>query len=102
MTKTETPDERDPLLSMTDEEESRVRARPTRPSASVSDGEPKLDSERPQRLARALRFAELLLDTLPPGDATRSLLDLAIKRRDEALLEAVMKELHKKQRQGAR
>lgn len=98
MTKTETPDERDALLSVKFDEESSVRCRTGHASPPSSSRQQKrVDSSRPQRLARALRFAELLLDMLPPDDRGRNLLELAIKRRDEALLEGVLKELHRQQ-----
>jgi hypothetical protein len=99
MTKTQTPDENDSLLSVRCDDESRVRYRSERSAEPGTTPQPSLDSSRPQRLARALRFAELLLDMLPPGDSSRGLLELAIKRRDEALLEGVLRELYRQQKQ---
>jgi hypothetical protein len=101
MAKTETPNEVESLLAATHDEESRVRYRSDRAGTAVSARGFALPATRPQRLARALRFAELLLETLPQSDPTRGLLELAIKRRDEVLLEGVLKELYEKQ-QAAR
>jgi len=96
MTKPETPNEDESLLAVPHDEESRVRYRSDRSPPPARGFE--LAAERQQRLARALRFAELLLDMLPENEPARSLLELAIKRRDEVLLEGVLRELYEKQR----
>jgi hypothetical protein len=54
-------------------------------------------SARPNDLERTLRFARLVHDTLASDHQLARLLELAIMRRDAALLRAILKELHKQQ-----
>ena len=95
MTKPEAPSDSDSPLPLHGDELSRIRSRPRLASGELE--KPRLDSSRPQRLARAMRFAQLILEMLPPQDSARGLLDLAIRRRDEALLDAILKDLHRQQ-----
>lgn len=50
-------------------------------------------------LERTLRFARLVRETLPATQQASQLLDLAIKRRDAALLNALLKHLYELQQQ---
>ena len=52
---------------------------------------------RPNDLERTLRFARLVQDTLASAHPLTRMLELAIMRRDGALLRAILKELHKQQ-----
>ncbi len=85
----------------------RARAKPLDPvvhepsGASVRDtipcAPPSEPARRPPDLERTLRFAELVRDTLPRAQGTTQLLDMAIQRRDGALLQAILKHLHDQQ-----
>lgn len=52
---------------------------------------------RPNDLERTLRFARLVRDTLADDHPLRRLLELALMRRDAALLQGLLKELHRQQ-----
>ena len=56
---------------------------------------------RPNDLERTLRFARLVRDTLADDHPLTRLLELALMRRDAALLQALLKELHRQQIAGA-
>jgi hypothetical protein len=101
-----------PVLEAEDREKSRVRRRPSEvhpetvpprsTQALAGAALPELSVTRPQRLARALRFARLLRETMAPNDEARKLLDLAITRQDEPLLEAILKDLYQRQQRRLR
>jgi hypothetical protein len=52
---------------------------------------------RPNDLERTLRFARLVHETLASDHSLTRMLELALMRRDGALLRAILKELHKQQ-----
>ena len=52
---------------------------------------------RPNDLERTLRFARLVRDTLADDHPLTRLLELALMRRDAALLQGLLKELHRQQ-----
>lgn len=52
---------------------------------------------RPNDLERTLRFARLVRDTLTDDHPLTRLLELALMRRDGALLQGLLKELHRQQ-----
>jgi len=62
---------------------------------------PVVEARRPNDLERTLRFARLVQDTLAKDHPLARLLDLAILRRDGALLGALLKELHRQQTEAA-
>ena len=62
---------------------------------------PVVEARRPNDLERTLRFARLVQDTLAKDHPLARLLDLAILRRDAALLGALLKELHRQQTEAA-
>ena len=72
-----------------DDERSAVRPRTPRPSQRPSVSE----QLRGDRLERKVRLAIILQDTLPATDSRARLLRVAIVRRDEALLDGLLKEL---------
>ncbi len=56
---------------------------------------------RPNDLERTLRFARLVRDTLADDHPLARLLELALMRRDAALLQGLLKELHRQQLSAA-
>lgn len=54
-------------------------------------------ARRPNDLERTLRFARLVRDTLADDHPLTRLLELALMRRDGALLQGLLKELHRQQ-----
>jgi len=62
---------------------------------------PVVEAKRPNDLERTLRFARLVQDTLAKDHPLGRLLELAILRRDAALLGALLKELHRQQIEAA-
>lgn len=75
-----------------DDERSTVRARVSRASAVPPAPTP----DRQQRMGRIdlkVRMAEVLLQDLPPTEPKARLLRVAIVRRDETLIDAILAEL---------
>jgi hypothetical protein len=69
----------------------RARTESARPSAPSS---PELNAPpRDVRIEQKIREAELLLESSQPGDARRRLLQAAILRRDEGLVDAILSTL---------
>jgi len=62
---------------------------------------PVVEARRPNDLERTLRFARLVQDTLAKDHPLARLLELALLRRDAALLGALLKELHRQQTEAA-
>lgn len=93
------PDEPTSDAELEDERSSirpRVRRPSTIPPSRESAPPPRGDADRRVRMGRIdlkVRMAEVLLQDLPAGEPQARLLRVAIVRRDETLIDAILAEL---------
>jgi hypothetical protein len=91
------PDLKAPL----EDEGSTIRSRdavaesPRQERRSHSSTRPATPGSLDDRIEQKLRIAQALLQNLPSSDSRVRLLNIAIMRRDEALLDGVLSELNK-------
>jgi hypothetical protein len=93
---------RDGVGSVRPQQDSSLGVRPeaaARSKRTHSSTRPVAGS-RDDRIEQKLRVATALMQNLPPSDTRVRLLNIAIMRRDESLLDGVLAELNKPSRNG--